>query len=204
MIDLHLHSSCSDGILTPEQLISAAQQSGLTTIALCDHDTVAGVEAAILSGNKLGMEVIPGVELSVCFKGYSDVHLLGYWIDIHARELTEQLDRFAFRRSNATAKSLRLLIRCWNRRHGEPLTLTRLRRLLTVSMDARILPVPCCSVAMQPHGRRFFPLSLSRATCPKPTAHGGMPWQRFNALAGLQYWPTQPVSPAITTLKIDF
>ena len=75
MIDLHTHSSCSDGVLPPAQLLAAAQLAGLSTIALCDHDTVSGVEAAILAGGKLGVEVIPGVELSVCFKGYTDVHL---------------------------------------------------------------------------------------------------------------------------------
>lgn len=100
MIDLHMHSTCSDGILPPELLVTAAQQAGLKTIALCDHDTVSGVETAILAGKEQGIEVIPGVELSVRFKGYSDVHLLGYWIDIHAPELTEQLDKFAFRRAN--------------------------------------------------------------------------------------------------------
>lgn len=100
MIDLHMHSTSSDGILPPELLVTAAQQAGLKTIALCDHDTVSGVETAILAGKEQGIEVIPGVELSVRFKGYSDVHLLGYWIDIHAPELTEQLDKFAFRRAN--------------------------------------------------------------------------------------------------------
>ncbi|QOX78428.1 PHP domain-containing protein [Trichlorobacter lovleyi] len=129
MIDLHLHSSCSDGILTPEQLISAAQQSGLTTIALCDHDTVAGVEAAILAGNRLGMEVIPGVELSVCFKGYSDVHLLGYWIDIHTRELTEQLDRFAFRRANRNREIVAAVNQMLEQEAREPLTLDEVEAL---------------------------------------------------------------------------
>ena len=100
MIDLHMHSSCSDGVLPPEQLILKAQETGLSSIALCDHDTVAGVEAAIAAGKHYGVEVIPGVELSVCFKGYSDVHLLGYWIDIHAPELLTQLNAFAFRRAN--------------------------------------------------------------------------------------------------------
>lgn len=100
MIDLHMHSSCSDGVLPPEQLILKAQETGLSSIALCDHDTIAGVEAAIAAGKRYGVEVIPGVELSVCFKDYSDVHLLGYWIDIHAPELLKQLDAFAFRRAN--------------------------------------------------------------------------------------------------------
>ena len=129
MIDLHLHSSCSDGILTPKQLVFAAQQSGLNTIALCDHDTVAGVEAAILAGNELGMEVIPAVELSVCFKGYSDVHLLGYWIDIHAQELTEQLDRFAFRRANRNREIVSAVNQMLELEAREPLALDEVEAL---------------------------------------------------------------------------
>jgi predicted metal-dependent phosphoesterase TrpH len=100
MIDLHLHSNCSDGVLTPETLVAAAQRAGLSTIALCDHDTISGVESAILSGQRLGVEVIPGVELSVCYKEFTDIHLLGYWIDRNAPELKDRLEEFALRRSN--------------------------------------------------------------------------------------------------------
>jgi len=104
MIDLHLHSNCSDGVLTPDLLVAAAKQAGLTTIALCDHDTVTGVKMAIKAGQQLGIEVVPGVELSVCFKEFSDIHLLGYWIDIDAPELTRRLEEFAFRRANRNAE----------------------------------------------------------------------------------------------------
>jgi len=100
MIDLHLHSSCSDGVLPPDQLVLSAHKAGLGTIALCDHDTVAGVETATKAGLMHDVEVIPGVELSVCYKGYSDIHLLGYWIDTEAPELKQRLDEFAYRRAN--------------------------------------------------------------------------------------------------------
>lgn len=100
MIDLHLHSSCSDGVLQPTELITAAREAGLTTVALCDHDTVAGVKTAIAAGKQAGIEVIPGVELSVCYQGFSDVHLLGYCIDLDSAELHERLGAFASRRAN--------------------------------------------------------------------------------------------------------
>ncbi|SKA14147.1 hypothetical protein SAMN02745119_02830 [Trichlorobacter thiogenes] len=129
MIDLHMHSSCSDGILPPAQLITAAQLAGLSTIALCDHDTVSGVEAAILAGEKLGIEVIPGVELSVCFKGYTDVHLLGYWIDIHAVKLTERLDTFAFRRSNRNREIIMAVNQVLQQEQKEPLTIEEVEAL---------------------------------------------------------------------------
>jgi len=123
MIDLHMHSSCSDGVMPPAQLTAAAQCAGLSTIALCDHDTVAGVETAIQAGKELGVEVIPGVELSVCFKGYTDVHLLGYWIDIHAPELTEQLNTFALRRSNRNHEIIMAVNQVLQQERKEPLTI---------------------------------------------------------------------------------
>lgn len=98
MIDLHLHSNCSDGLLTPEQLVIAAQKAGLRSIALSDHDTVDGVKTAINAGNLYGIEVIPSVELSVCFENHNDIHLLGYWIDIDAPILLEKLSELALAR----------------------------------------------------------------------------------------------------------
>lgn len=100
MIDLHLHSNCSDGVLTPAELLAKAKQAGLASVALCDHDTVAGVKTAIIAGEQTGVNVIPGVELSVCFRSFSDVHLLGYFIDLDSTELHERLETFALRRSN--------------------------------------------------------------------------------------------------------
>lgn len=99
-IDLHLHSVYSDGLMNPDQLVEAARQAGLGTIALCDHDTVAGVSEAIQAGKTCGVSVLSGVELSVAFQTFQDVHLLGYGIDINATKLVSQLEAFALRRSN--------------------------------------------------------------------------------------------------------
>jgi len=100
MIDLHLHSNCSDGALSPEQLVELAAERSISTLALSDHDTVSGVSRAIGAAEKTGICVIPGVELSVCYKNYTDIHLLGYFIDIEAPELTSKLQEFAERRAN--------------------------------------------------------------------------------------------------------
>jgi len=91
-IDLHLHSNCSDGLLEPEKLVEVAQLADLGVIALCDHDSISGVARAIEAGQKLGMEVLAGVELSVAWRDWHDVHLLGYAIDITAPELLGCLD----------------------------------------------------------------------------------------------------------------
>ena len=80
-VDLHIHSSYSDGIHTPTELVQMAAERGLQAIAITDHDSVDGVDEAIEAGERLGVEVIPAVELSVAFRGYRDVHILGYFID---------------------------------------------------------------------------------------------------------------------------
>lgn len=75
-VDLHAHSTASDGSSTPAGLIAAAKAAGLSAIALTDHDTMAGVEAASAEGARLGIRVVPGVELSAV-DGEKEVHLLG-------------------------------------------------------------------------------------------------------------------------------
>jgi len=79
-IDLHTHSSCSDGSLTPGQLVQEAARIGLAAIALTDHDTMAGVDAAINAGREYDVEVIPGIEISARQDGLA-IHILGYGAD---------------------------------------------------------------------------------------------------------------------------
>ena len=79
--DLHLHTVASDGELTPEQLVDEAANAGLQAMAVTDHDTVGGVEAAIAHGKTRGIEVIPGCELTI-YEGHVELHLLGLFIDI--------------------------------------------------------------------------------------------------------------------------
>jgi hypothetical protein len=78
--DLHTHSNASDGALTPAELVEEAQWKGLSCIALTDHDTMRGVDAAIAAGATAGIEVLGGVELS-CEYGDREVHVLGYRLD---------------------------------------------------------------------------------------------------------------------------
>ena len=80
--DLHMHSCySSDGQFTPKELIEIAKDKGLKTIALSDHDCISGVKEMIRLGNEVGIEVIPAIECSTSI-GYTDVHLLGYGIDL--------------------------------------------------------------------------------------------------------------------------
>lgn len=80
MIDLHTHSTESDGTLSPQELMQLASDTGLSAIALTDHDTVNGLAKAKPVAEKLGIELVPGIELSTDFNG-TEVHMLGFYID---------------------------------------------------------------------------------------------------------------------------
>lgn len=93
-IDLHLHSTSSDGLYSPEEVVRMAKDIGLSAVALADHDNVDGTDAAMLAGSALGLEVIPAVELSTQWNVYTDLHLLGYGFDHHDPDLQRQLSGF--------------------------------------------------------------------------------------------------------------
>lgn len=76
--DFHIHSTVSDGCLKPCEVVQFAKEQGVDIIALTDHNTMAGVEEAVIAGEKHGVMVIPGVELSTRYRG-SRVHILGYF-----------------------------------------------------------------------------------------------------------------------------
>ena len=91
MIDLHCHSTYSDGSLTPEQLIAEAAKIGLVALALTDHDTTAGVPRFLAAAAATAVRAVPGVELSVdCSSGV--MHMLGYWMDLANPELVRQME----------------------------------------------------------------------------------------------------------------
>ena len=79
-IDLHTHSSCSDGSLTPAELVERAAAAGVRVLALTDHDTLAGSAEARAAAERLGVRLVPGVELSACWR-HQSIHVLGLWID---------------------------------------------------------------------------------------------------------------------------
>lgn len=90
-VDLHLHSTASDGTYPPAEVVERARRHGLTTIALTDHDTIAGVAEAMAAGEALGVHVVPGVELNTDH-GPFEVHVLGYFIDMDDEVLQAYLD----------------------------------------------------------------------------------------------------------------
>jgi predicted metal-dependent phosphoesterase TrpH len=92
-VDLHLHTYFSDGIYSPAQVVMKAKENGLDIISIADHDTTEGLDEAIEVGKELGVEVIPGIELSSSING-TDIHILGYFIDWHDEILQTHLRVF--------------------------------------------------------------------------------------------------------------
>ena len=90
--DLHTHSTASDGTLAPGELVRRAREAGVETLALTDHDTVAGLQEAAGVAEKMGMRLVTGVELSVSWQGQT-VHILGLNLDPDAPILLEGLAR---------------------------------------------------------------------------------------------------------------
>jgi predicted metal-dependent phosphoesterase TrpH len=99
MIDLQAHSTVSDGQLPPAEVAGAAAAAGVTTMALTDHDGVAGVREASEAASDAGIENVPAVEMSCVHKYSEDLHICGYWIDVDAiapaceRAQQERVDR---------------------------------------------------------------------------------------------------------------
>jgi 3',5'-nucleoside bisphosphate phosphatase len=93
LVDLHIHTTASDGSLTPTEVVAAASDADLSAIAVTDHDTVAGVPEALRAGRRHGIEVVPGLEISVEQPG-STMHMLAYFIDHSCAELLTVLARF--------------------------------------------------------------------------------------------------------------
>ncbi len=80
-VDLHTHTSYSDGVDTPWELVAKAAQHGVRDLAITDHDTTAGLPEAIQAGQAHGVNILSGIELTVQYAQYHDVHMLGYFFD---------------------------------------------------------------------------------------------------------------------------
>lgn len=107
-IDLHVHSTCSDGTCTPTELVALAKEAGLAAIALTDHDSISGISEAILAAKDTGLEIVPGVELSCDFCG-SEVHMLGLYIHPDDPVLSAKLEEFKRIRESRNERMVELL-----------------------------------------------------------------------------------------------
>jgi len=102
-VDLHTHTNYSDGFLSPEELVHKAKDAEIDILSITDHDSVHAIEDATKIGEKLGIEIIPGVEISSDLRG-AEVHILGYFIDIENKELAHYLSFFREERVRRAAR----------------------------------------------------------------------------------------------------
>ncbi|WP_366921760.1 PHP domain-containing protein [Metallumcola ferriviriculae] len=109
VVDLHTHTTASDGAVSPEELVKLALTAGLHAIAVTDHDTVGGLAAAEEAAAKLPIKVIPGIEISTDWQD-EEIHALGYFIDYNCQKLQKVLDILAeerFQRGKKMVSKLR-------------------------------------------------------------------------------------------------
>ena len=119
-IDLHVHSTASDGSYTPSELVRYAIEKGLIAFALTDHDTTSGIDEALNEAELINdfspIKVIPGIELSAEYKG-KDIHILGLNIDYHNKEFQDKIEYFRNIRAERNVKMIKLL-----NKHGFKIT----------------------------------------------------------------------------------
>ena len=108
MIDLHTHSAFSDGTQTPQELLAQASASGVTTIGLTDHDTVAGWDEAVDATRANGVHLVRGMEVSCRYEGVS-VHMLSYLHNPQGARLTAETETIRAARITRTRKIVDLL-----------------------------------------------------------------------------------------------
>ena len=122
--DFHTHSTCSDGLRSPGELVDLAASRGVRVMALTDHDTLDGLEEAeAAAARHPGFTLVPGVELSCDVPG-TEVHILGYFIDRERPELIEQLEEFRRGRIDRAQRIIDALERL-----GAPIAWSRVQEL---------------------------------------------------------------------------
>ena len=141
--DLHCHSTCSDGALTPVQLVQHAKQIGLSGLSITDHDTIAAYETAPAEAQKCGILLGTGIELSCSFKQES-IHILGYNFSLTSPAMRAFCEKHAERRDKRNEKILAKL-----RKLNMPMTLEEIRRANPLS---KTLGRPHIAKCMQDKG----------------------------------------------------
>ena len=107
-IDLHTHTTASDGTFTPDEVVKEAADLGLCAIAITDHDTVDGIREALEAGEKYDITVVPGIELSTEYAGV-EIHVVGLFVDPDSKELNAQAKQFREQRDSRNLKMIERL-----------------------------------------------------------------------------------------------
>jgi predicted metal-dependent phosphoesterase TrpH len=110
LIDLHAHTTASDGMLSPEGLVDLAKESGVSVLAVTDHDTLASIPRAMAEGTRVGLEVVPGVEVTA-YVDDLEVHILGHFVHPDDARLAQFL---ACSRDDRIARIRRMIDKLWS------------------------------------------------------------------------------------------
>lgn len=105
-VDLHSHTLFSDGSLTPAELVHLARTNSVRTLSVTDHDHVGGIDEALEVGDTAGIEIIPGIELSITHAEFEDIHLLAYYFAWHDPHLRARLESFRVARETRAERIL--------------------------------------------------------------------------------------------------
>lgn len=108
IIDMHVHSSASDGTFSPALLLSEAKKAGLSAMALTDHDTMDGIEEAATAAKELDIELVPGVEISTEYHD-REIHVLGYYVSANYPRLKAMLEEFRDFRATRNVRMVKRL-----------------------------------------------------------------------------------------------
>ncbi len=107
-VDMHVHTTNSDGLLTPTQVVMKAKEADLKAVGIVDHDTLDGIEEAYLTGKRWGVEIVPGIELSSQWDG-NDIHIIGYYCDSSHPKIVDYIEKFIKKRYNRAKKMVQIL-----------------------------------------------------------------------------------------------
>lgn len=131
LVDLHVHSTASDGLYSPAEVVEKAKKRKLPAIAITDHDTVDGLQEAQKVASQVGFTLVPGIELS-CEWGASEVHILGYYIESDDNALNRRLEQLRKERRQRAARILEQLSAA-----GYPLSLEQVTKFVSGNVIGR-------------------------------------------------------------------
>jgi 3',5'-nucleoside bisphosphate phosphatase len=126
-VDLHSHTLYSDGTLTPTELVRLARMNGVRALAVSDHDHTGGLDEALQAGSKVGLEIIPGIELSVSHAEFEDIHLLAYYFAWHDPHLQARLEDFRIARETRAERILERINAKLSTEGREPIAYTTVK-----------------------------------------------------------------------------
>ncbi len=160
IIDMHVHSSASDGTFSPALLLSEAKKAGLSAMALTDHDTMDGIEEAAAAAKELGIELVPGVEISTEYHD-REIHVLGYYVSANYPRLKAMLEEFRDFRATRNVRMVKRL-----QEEGFSITMEQLTEkfpdsVLTRAHMSRFL----CETGQIPDTRTAFAKYLGENCC---------------------------------------